>query len=65
MIRQFEIDAGAVYRAQGAVRETKGALPDEVSVRVIVNSNALTRAEAITAINVIEKALVSRPWPLE
>jgi len=65
MIKQFEIDAGDVRKVHGSVRETRGTLPADVGVRVVVNSAALTRADAITAINLIEKALASRPWPLE
>lgn len=65
MIRQFEIDVGAVYRVHNAVRKTKGEMPAEVGVRVLVNSSAMTRREVRASINAIERALASDPWPFE
>lgn len=65
MIRQFELNANDVHKVTGAVRDTRGVLPSDVAIRVIVNSEAMTRADAIIAINLIEKALASKSWPLE
>jgi hypothetical protein len=43
----------------GAIRETRGTLPDDAGVRVIVDAEALSRANVLAALNVIEKALAS------
>ncbi len=62
--KQFDAQAHSLYRLD-AIRQTNGALPHDVGVRVLVDTNRLTRANAIVAINAIEKILAtSSSWPM-
>lgn len=63
--KQFEADAASIYRLD-ALRVSKSELPAGVAIRVIVDTEALTRADAMISLNVIAKALGdSSNWPME